>query len=1046
MSKLKGAMRGLSLTFAFLLTLFITASIIMEQYSASLDENLGTTSSKVVVDSDSDDWVYESEFKSAKDAVETMREFAIEEQIESTVLLKNENDALPLSSNPKVSMFGIRSYAPFYGSNGGSIPDKAIIDDGNRIYETFDEENIDINPTLFAAYESYFSDKTWGTSGYGAVPPDYDGITNDTTDPHELSPSDLASISSSYNSSYTSYNDAAIVMFGRPGGESNEYLPGEEGLADGVETTTGNILSLSTEEQAILKEATDNFETVIVLINAANAMDVAEIEENEDVDAILWIGGPGPYGFHGVAQVLKGEANPSGHLGDIYAKNNALAPAMQSMGNIPWEDADSYTGDENVNSYLIEAEGIYSGYRYYETRYADTVDNSNVSNNAATASAGTYANADGTVATSAGTWDYSNEVVYPFGYGGSYTTFEQTLDKVEFSDDMQTAYVTVTTTNTGDVAGKEVVQVYAQSPYTTYDKTNGVEKSAIQLMDFEKTDELAANGGSQTITLNVDMANLASYDYTNAQTFIMDISDEYYFAIGDDSHDALNNVLAAQGFDTEDGMDYDGDASKVEQFSWSGSGTVDTTSFSTSDNGTAITNQLSDGIYSMDYNSFQANTVTYLTRNNWDGTFPESYEGFSSTSEMEDLLGCDFIDLETNETSDVTFGDTESELTFNDMRDVEFDDEKWDELVSKISIAEILDFMSSAFHNIEGIDSIGFAGYSADDGPGGSDSYSFSSSAGAYRGEIYEDATDYEGYGTRIGPTQTNLAYTWNKDMAYRNGELVLGESTLMFNLPIMIGPGMNIHRHNYNGRGVEYFSEDPILSGFIGSAVVQGAQSKGCLVNVKHAAFNDQEINRSGIAVFMNEQKARELELRNLEQAFEAKGRPADFATPDGVEDNSYGTEGALGVMTSYNRVGAVPSSANSALTVEILRNEWGFVGYNVTDFTSVALKASPKESILAGTTAFCGFSITVDYWSASSLQGDADMCQALHDDMHYALYALSRSYAMDLSINTETVSLISWWRGLYIGAIAGASVLLAASIVTYVVCNILDNKKKRS
>lgn len=179
--------------------------------------------------------------------------------------------------------------------------------------------------------------------------------------------------------------------------------------------------------------------------------------------------------------------------------------------------------------------------------------------------------------------------------------------------------------------------------------------------------------------------------------------------------------------------------------------------------------------------------------------------------------------------------------------------------------------------------------------------------------------------------------------MAYENGEIILGESTLVLNLPIMIGPGMNLHRHAYNSRGVEYYSEDPILSGYIGSAVVQGAQSKGCLVNIKHAAFNDQEINRSGIAVFMNEQRARELELRNLQQAFEANGKPASFEVDESRADTY--TTGALGAMTSYNRIGAVASSANRGVMVQIMRDEWDFNGYNVTDFTGVALKASPRS-----------------------------------------------------------------------------------------------------
>lgn len=1055
MIRSKGLWRGLSMIFAVVLVLSITTASVMEQYRQPLDENLKTVSSQVVVDSDDGEWTYESNYKTAKEAVDGMRDFAIREATETFVLLKNKavSDttaalSLPIKADAKVTLMGMRSYAPVYGSKGGSIPDKNVIDAGNRIYEAFAKEGLKLNPSMLAAYEKFFSDKTWGGSGYGATPPDYRGITDDFDNPQELTLSELQSQNANFRSQYAEYGDAAIVVFGRPGGEGQNALPGAAGLdaEDGVQTTTGNILSLSNEEKEILNEAIDNFENVIVLVNSVTQMDIAELEENDGVDSVLWIGGPGSYGFYAVAQVLNGTVSPSGHLGDIYAKNNAVVPAMVNFGNIPWANVADFASGNNINSYLIQSEGIYTGYRYYETRYADIVTGSG-STDASFAAAGTYTNEDGTPATADGVWDYSNEVVYPFGYGLSYTTFSQTLGTITFSSDMKTAYVPVTVTNTGSVPGKSVIQVYAQSPYTDYDILNGVEKSAIQLMDFEKTETLNA-GASATITLNVDMTNLASYDAKKAGTYIMDISEDYFFAIGDDAHDALNNVLSLRGYTTADGMDYNGDSDKAFKFAWNRNANVDgvdATTFSVSKNGTKIENVLSDGIYSMDYNTFAEDTVTYLTRNDWNGTYPQKYEGLTITAEMASLMLNDFIPLASGEASDVVFGDTSVDLMFNDMKGAEFDDPRWKELISKIPVSEILNFMQNAFHNIEEIPSIGFNGYGADDGPGGADSNAFGQTTGAYRGELYEDRMDYVGYGTRIAPAPINLAYSFNKELAYENGEIVLGESTLMYNLPIIIGPAMNLHRHAYNGRGVEYYSEDPILSGFIGSAVVQGAQSKGCLVNIKHAAFNDQEINRSGVAVFMSEQKAREMELRNLQQAFEGNGRPASFATPEGETGNSYGEEGALGVMTSYNRIGAVASSANKAVQVDIMREEWGFKGYNVTDFTGVSMRAAPKESILAGTTAFCGMGApSVSYWNVEAMSGDADMRQAMRDSMHYALYALSRSYAMDLNVNTHTVSLMTWWRAMYISLITVSAVLTAAAVAGYVVIGIKGRKEK--
>ena len=383
--------------------------------------------------------------------------------------------------------------------------------------------------------------------------------------------------------------------------------------------------------------------------------------------------------------------------------------------------------------------------------------------------------------------------------------------------------------------------------------------------------------------------------------------------------------------------------------------------------------------------------------------------------------------------SDLIFGDTTSTLTINDMKNAPYDDPRWEELVNKVTVAEFLDFSANAFHNIQGIASVNMPQKAADDGPGGSDSHYLNE--GGYQGVPYADAADYTS-GTRVAPSPVNLAYAWNKELAFENGEIILGESTLVLDLPIMIGPGMNIHRHAYNTRGVEYYSEDPILSGYVGSAVVQGAQSKGTLVNIKHMGFNDQEINRSGVAVFMNEQKARELELRNLQQAFEGNGKPASFEG-DATKDNTY-TSGARGVMTSYNRHGAVAASANVATMVNILQGEWGFHGYNVTDFTGVSLKAAPKESLMAGTTNFCGFGASVDYWNAEALSGDRAMLLAIKNDIHNALYALANSAMLNGVKSTtvvSTVEVMTPWRVAYVACEYAFGALAALSLVFWVV-----------
>ena len=1057
--------RGLVLLFAFILVLSVTTSLIMEYYRSPLDENTGSISQGLEVNEDYGEWTYGTQYTSTKDAVDSMKEFAIREAAESFVLLKNENNSLPLKQEkPKVTLFGIRSFTPYYGSTtGGSIPDKAVIDnDPNRSTLITDfQEAFDVNPALLEAYRDYTSDYTWGSSGFGAQAPAYQGLYS-TTDPTEPTLSELGITDS--NARYREYSDAAIVIIGRVSGEGSSFFPGQEGrttrdsndptkILNVVETDTDNILGISEEEQALIDTAAANFDNVIVLINSSSQMEIESLKQNEDVDAVMWIGYPGVYGFEAVAQVLKGEANPSGRLGDIYAVNSALSPAMQNYGGsevgteIAWTNAASYSG-MNVNSYLVEAEGIYTGYRYYETRYADSL-LADDARNAVSAKAGTYVNYNKEEltfkpATTDGQWVYSNEVSYPFGYGLSYTDFTQTLTSVEVSADHKTATATVTVTNNGSVAGKSVVQLYAQLPYEDGD----VEKSAIQLIDYEKTD-LLASGASETVILNIDMSNLASYDYEGAKTYRMDAG-TYYFAIGESSHDALNNILAEQGVSgmvNTDGTAYAApQENKVDEWTLAED---DTTTFSVSDTtNKEITNQITEGDYATDVNYWLKNgidadidEVIYLSRSDWNNTFPITYSNFAiqSGSRFEEIMKNDFIPLASGEDiSGITMGDSTVELNFSDMKDVAFEDDRWDELISKIPLSEMMGFMQNAFHQIYEIPSIGFNGFNADDGPGGSDSHDMGEASN--QGTLFEDAKDYAGkVGTRIAPAPINLAYTFNKELAYENGEILLGESTLLYNLPIMIGPGMNIHRTPYNGRNVEYYSEDPILSGFTGSAVVQGAQSKGCLVNIKHVGFNSQEANRSGVNEFLNEQAARELELRNLQQAFTAKGRSSK-SEAEGTTFR-YAAEGARGTMTAYNRIGATASSANYGVQYAILREEWGFKGYSVTDFTGLNPIAAPKESIFAGTTAFCGFGSSTSYWTEAALSGDADLLKAMQNSMHYALYALSRSYAMDL-VNTHTVSLMTWWRAMYISLITISSVLTAASAAAYVVLSIRDKK----
>ena len=919
-------------------------------------------------------------------------EIALNKKIaaEGIVLLKNDAGKMPYSTDTTFS-FVSHSAVSYIGGNKVDMK------------TAFEDAGFGVNEALW----KFYSEGNGKDYGLGAG-----SISYGDDEDFSINECPLSVMKAEPGLTDSMKNTVPVFVLSRVAGEGRDMPRSVYNHTDVEEDKTKTYLEPDSTELEILQYLNDNFDDVVLLLNSSAAVDLSWVENYPNIHTVISAPAMGDYGLCSLAEIFSGKVNPSGRTVDTYEVDAMNSPAAQNFGDFAYYDED---GNLTKYNYVSYKEGIYVGYRYYETRYEDKVLGQG----------------------NAGDYNYADAVMYPFGYGLSYTDFE--WSDYDTSWDGDTCTVTVKVTNTGDVAGKDVVQVYAQSPYTDYDKANKVEKAAVELVGYAKTAELAP-GASETVTVTFDQEQLKSYDYVNAKTYILDAGD-YYITAAKNAHEAVNNILSAKGKTVADGMTADGDASKTYQWTWDGA--VDADTFSVSKAGVEITNAVSDGDYSMDINTFIPGTATYLSRSDWDGTFPTTITGLKAEGRLATLLANDFIDIKTDEdTSDIVFGDTTSTLTLNDLKGADFDDPRWDELVGKVTIDEFLNFASNAFHNIQNIDSVGLPQYAADDGPNGSDSHYLTE--GSYQGTPYADAADYD-YGTRVGPTPENIAYSWNKELAYRVGEITLGESTLVLNLPIMIGPGMNIHRHGYNARGAEYYSEDPVLSGYTGSAVVQGAQSKGTLVNIKHAAFNDQEINRSGIAVFMTEQKARELELRNLQQAFEGNGKPASFEA-DPSRDDTY-TVGALGVMTSYNRIGAVASSANAGVQVQIMRNEWGFKGYNVTDFTGVTLHASPKESILAGTTAFCGFGTddSITYWNADALKGDRTMLLAIKQNIHYLLYALANSAAMNgVNSTTRTISVMTWWRMTYRVCIYGFAALTALCALLYVVSAVKSKKQK--
>lgn len=1001
--------RGLTLLFAALLVVAIGAAITCESWYPMLDEYLGTQSYKIVTEQgdEEDTYLFKPDYENTNDLVAAHKDLAERTQEEGSVLLKNE-DALPLDSGAKISLLGMRSQYPQYGGQiGSSAPAAQNIDP----VTAFKAKGFDVNPTMASVY-SKLGNIITGYSGSAGTTPVYGhqpnrlsnsfgvGYTEAKYAINEPAVSLYAEQESGYEPSLNQYNDAAVVFFGRPSTEAADFFPGARGTES---AGARNVLGLSTAERAVLDVAKANFTTIIVIINSDSAMEIEELKTDEDVDAILWVGAVGNYGFLGVADILKGDANPSGHLADIYATDSTSSPAMMNFGNISFTNkTDIETGDTtNYRGmwYLIQAEGIYTGYRYYETRYEDVV----LGQGGADSTAGTK--------DSTGAWSYAQEVSYPFGYGMSYSTFKQTLGDVEIASDRKTAKVTVTVENIDGPAGKDVVQVYAQTPYSEYDKENGVEKSAVQLMDFAKT-KLLAKGEKDTLTLDIDMQNLASYDYTTAKTYVLAEGD-YYFSIGNGSHEAINNILAAKDKTMADGMDAEGDASKT--YTWEWKGVADKT-FATSKSGTAITNRIDNG----DFNYYKPDTITYLSRDKWDTTWPADYSGLAAPASMITQLRNDTYTISTTDDVSAIKWDQPGDIRIADLKNADYDDDRWAELLDKLNLQEAMTAMHLGMNQVLGIKSIGLLKTFVSDGPMGS--HNALGTNADYKGDmpwmINETDANY-GFDFRTMPTAVVIGSTFNKNIAFENGVL-FGNDSLYNNVTIMWAPGSNLHRTPYNGRNHEYYSEDPILAGYLSSSVCQGGLTKGLIMAPKHFAFNDQETNRAAVAPFMNEQKARELELRGFQIPFE---------------------NGALGTMTAFNRIGATFVNAHTGVMNDILRGEWAYHGYIVTDMINGSKYMTMKESVIAGlTNADTGTAALTEaggdwsYWTAAGVAKDAKLQSQIKRSMHDLLYVLVNSNAFNgINASSKQVWQLTWWRGTYITLIVVTSVLAVAAAAVY-------------
>lgn len=1019
MSRKRNLWRGLTTLTASLLTVSVAAGPVVDSYRTDIDKFLGTKSSAMVTDStDEDLYTYKSDYSSTTELLDSIEDLGERMSEEGTVLLKNENNALPLSKDEtqKLSLLGFSSYYPVQGGDMGSSlsVNKGTDADTVDFVEALNAKGFGINEDLQKLYKSLEADFKTEVNMWGNIM-EYYHITAPATDgvfaSKEPSQEKMDSVDDKWKDSMDDYN-VMLVTIGRSSTENGTYLPGVDGVDASQDLKQTDPLGLSDDERDLINAAVEAKENnggkVIVMLNNANAMEIDEIKNNDGVDAIMEIGFPGGYGFYGVADILSGEANPSGHLTDTYAVTNANSPAAQNFGNYEWTNADPSV---NINAEEVEAEDIYTGYKYYETRYADTVLG--------------QGNADATVGSSTGkAWNYDDEVSYPFGYGLSYTTFEQTLKSVDVDLANRTVTAEVDVKNTGDVAGKDVVQLYTSVPYTDYDVENKVEKSAVQLLDYEKTDMIEP-GESQTVTITADAQDMASWDSSceneagTTGNWILD-NGTYYFTVGNGAHEAVNNVLAAQDQDVE------GNKDNVQTWEL---GDFDSSSFAVTLNGTPVENQLQDA----DLNSWMEDTVTYLSRNDWEGTWPETYKDLTATDEMISTMADDYSDIEANgDPSSVTFG-ADNGMTLANMKGVEdITDERWSTLMDQLTLEECLIRTGLGGTSTKVIESITSPEAIQNDGPNGFNSYPLGQYANsdASTGDpcvIAEDDPNRD-YKMGVMANETVIGQTFSKQLAAEWGKAV-GNYSLWANTAIWWGVGTNLHRTPYNARNHEYFSEDAVLTAGQGAAIIKAGHDYGVLIAPKHLAFNDTEINRTGIAEFMTEQAARENELRGTQSC---------------IEDAN-----ALAVMTTYNRVGCVTSNAHTGLLLNILHKEWGFKGLMSEDFIQDPAYTKIHMAVHNGVTMTCNTGDNTmaaveavwPYWSVENASQSEELLTDLKQAMLYQNYALANSNAMDgMSTSTHIEKLNTWYDNLITGLRIGFGVLTVLCAAMY----LLGLKKK--
>ena len=970
----------LSVILTVLLVIMIPVNVVVRMFDNTISLLVPGNKFWKLENEDKSAAYFKGDYESEAERIAAGNQLCYDVEAEGAALLLN-NGALPLSAGAKVSTLSVNSIELTYGGTGSGNVDASKAD---NLKAALEKSGLTVNATLWDWYGSKEAanlmkaiEKASGESkGESAVLAGQAPIL-------EI---DVKDYPEDVKNSISEYGDAVIITFSRVGGEGYDCsFPGYQG-----EANAQNYLELNANEKALLQYATDlksdgKIKSIVVLINTSNALEV-DFLKDYSVDACMWVGGLGISGTNAVTDILAGKVNPSGSLVDTYCYDNFTSPAMQNFIAEKYTLASGVEIPDAISTYMVYQEGIYVGYKYYETRYADAV--------MGIGNAGNYAE------------QYANEVAFPFGYGLSYTTFEYSDMTIEAGTNSygENCYnISVTVTNTGSMAGKEAVQIYMSSPYTEYDKTNKIEKAAVQLIGFGKTD-IIEPGKFERITIQVDERDMAAYDAYGAGTYILDAG-TYYFTAATDSHNANVNVLNAKGF-VVDG----GNVNLVKSVEYAA---LDTTTYAKSLNGTDIVNQLENSdpnVY------FGEGTVTMLSRNDWQGTWPTgSYKLAISAAMVKELdnrydnevpeyeeMVAFFEEKTGRDWNTMPALGEDGDLSLYDMFNMDsdndgikaakdYDDPAWNELLKQVTLKELIS-IGDCFHWRHPVASVNAPGSRDENGPQGLTVSLFGSGLGA-------EATAFT--------SEDVMAATFNLDLMYKVG-VMIGNDCLDAGVSCLYGPGANTHRTPYGGRNFEHYSEDGFLAGEMGGIEVKGILSKGVDVVMKHFALNDSEQERLGQAAWITEQAAREIYLKAFQKA---------------LEEN----EGRGGVMTAYTRWGTTWSAANFGLMSGILRGEWGNKSMHITD-NMITENCNALDAVMAGGVTCFDAMMTYATNDIKTATDDPVFVNAMLEAMHYNLYTIINSAAMN-GVGEQTVVVAT--APAIINTITYATIALAAVVV---------------